>query len=108
MNLKILRNQTKKTQEEVATELKMQKQTYQNYELGKRSPDIETLLKIADYFGCSVDYLLGHQLPGVSPRQQQALSMIKMLNDTQLEVVISWCSVTLGIPYDDAKPVRPF
>ena len=30
-----------------------------NYENGKRSPDFDTLIKIADYFGASTDYLLG-------------------------------------------------
>lgn len=29
------------------------------YENGKRSPDFDTLVKIADYFGASTDYLLG-------------------------------------------------
>ena len=30
-----------------------------NYEQGKRQPDYETLIKIADFFGVSTDYLLG-------------------------------------------------
>ncbi len=29
------------------------------YEAGKRQPDYTTLSKIADYFGVSIDYLLG-------------------------------------------------
>lgn len=29
------------------------------YEHGRREPNLDTLLKLADYFGCSVDYLLG-------------------------------------------------
>lgn len=33
--------------------------TYGNYELGKRAPDYETLVKLADYFNCTTDYLLG-------------------------------------------------
>ena len=30
-----------------------------NYEQGKRKPNLEILLKIADFFSCSIDYLLG-------------------------------------------------
>lgn len=40
--------------------------TITNYERGYRKPDPETLLKLADYFGVSVDYLLGRdEVPGV-------------------------------------------
>ena len=35
----------------------MKKQTYQNYELNKRQLDISTLMKIADIFKVSLDYL---------------------------------------------------
>lgn len=46
-------------QKEIAKELKISQQAYANYENGKRQPDSEMLSKIADYFGVSVDYLLG-------------------------------------------------
>lgn len=35
-------------------------QTYANYEYGRREPDLETTSKIAELFGVSVDFLLGH------------------------------------------------
>lgn len=33
--------------------------TYNSYETGKRAPDYDMLLKFAEYFGVTVDYLLG-------------------------------------------------
>ena len=33
--------------------------TISRYEHGRREPKLDTLLKLADYFDCSVDYLLG-------------------------------------------------
>lgn len=33
--------------------------TYQNYEAGKRTPTAEILIKIADFYGVTTDYLLG-------------------------------------------------
>jgi len=33
--------------------------TISRYEHGRREPNLDTLLKLSDYFGCSVDYLLG-------------------------------------------------
>lgn len=34
-------------------------QAITNYELGNRTPDLKTLIMIADYFDVSVDYLIG-------------------------------------------------
>lgn len=31
----------------------------QNYELGKRKPEFDALIKLADYFNVSIDYLVG-------------------------------------------------
>lgn len=58
-NLKNIRKQRHKTQAEVAEILNVTVSTYGNYELGQRSPTPETLIKLAEYFGVSVDYLLG-------------------------------------------------
>ena len=43
----------------MAKEINMTQQRISAYEKGKREPDIETLKLFADYFNCSVDYLLG-------------------------------------------------
>lgn len=57
--LKLLRKQRNLTQTDVANHLKITVSAYGNYELGQRSPTPETLIKLADFFGVSVDYLLG-------------------------------------------------
>lgn len=57
MNLKNLRG--KKSQSLIAKELGITQRTFSNYESGKRQPDPEMLIKMADYFDVSVDYLLG-------------------------------------------------
>lgn len=49
----------KRTQAQMAQLLGLPRETYRNYEVGSREPTIETLLKMADFFGVSVDYLLG-------------------------------------------------
>lgn len=57
--LKKARNNTGFTQREVAKELKMSKSTIASYETGRTQPDIETLGQLADFYGVSVDWLLG-------------------------------------------------
>ncbi len=44
---------------QAAKELSLPYTTYVNYEKGVREPSSETLIKIANYFGVSVDYLIG-------------------------------------------------
>ena len=61
--LKECRQNMNKTRREVATDLDMSDGGYQNYELGNREPNYQNLIKIADYFGVSVDYLLGRDVP---------------------------------------------
>jgi len=58
--LKRLRKKTGLTQTEFATIFGFSNQRYNYYETGKREPDNETLLKFANYFNISVDYLLGN------------------------------------------------
>lgn len=61
MRLRELRNQANKTQMEVAQYLGVSRQCYNNYELNNREPNKDTLLKLAEYFDVSVDYLLGKE-----------------------------------------------
>lgn len=49
------------SQYELARRLKMNRSTLGNYEMGEREPDFETTRRLADFFGVSVDHLLGHQ-----------------------------------------------
>lgn len=69
-NLTKARKRLKKTQQEVADYLGISRQAYSNYEAGKREPDYETLLKLGEYFDCSIDYLLGKKNdPAASSRE---------------------------------------
>lgn len=45
-------------QKEVASYLNMTVATISNYEKGVHSPDLNTLIKLADFFNVSTDYLL--------------------------------------------------
>lgn len=58
MNLKNLRKENKKRQTDIANQLNIPIATYVRYENGETAPNIETLCKLADYFGVSLDYLV--------------------------------------------------
>lgn len=57
--LKQLREENGLAQKEVAAILHVSNGTMSNYENGIHSPNLDTLCAIADYYGVSVDYLLG-------------------------------------------------
>ncbi|MDE5771280.1 MAG: helix-turn-helix domain-containing protein [Ruminococcus sp.] len=57
--LKELRSKTGKSQSDVAKSIGITQQVYQNYEAGRREASYDTLIKLADFYGVSIDYLLG-------------------------------------------------
>ncbi|MDE6454312.1 MAG: helix-turn-helix domain-containing protein [Dysosmobacter sp.] len=57
--LKALRKERKLRQSDVAKLLGIGVRTYQYYEGDEHRPDYEMLIKLADFFGVSTDYLLG-------------------------------------------------
>lgn len=58
MRLKELRKQKGISQLKLAMDLSMNQNTISRYETGEREADYKTLIKIADYFNVSIDYLL--------------------------------------------------
>lgn len=54
-----LRLNKKVTQEEAAKKIGVARTTYAGYEINRSEPDIYTLVKIANYFNTSIDYLVG-------------------------------------------------
>lgn len=61
MNLKEIRTKRQLTQQAVADYIGCSSVVYSRYERGTRQPSIEMLLKLADLFGVTVDFLLGRQ-----------------------------------------------
>lgn len=59
MRLKELRKKKGMSQLRLATELNTTQNTISRYETGEREPGIDELIKIAEYFNVSVDYLIG-------------------------------------------------
>lgn len=57
--LKELREKAGLTQGRIAEILDTPVRTYGSWERGERQPDFDTLIKIADYYHVSTDYLLG-------------------------------------------------
>ena len=58
MRLRELRKQKNINQIKLAMDLETTQNTISRYETGEREADYATLIRIADYFNVSIDYLL--------------------------------------------------
>ena len=58
IGLKLIRKKKKLSQLKVAMDLSISREALSYYENGKRSPDINMLLLLSDYFDVSIDYLI--------------------------------------------------
>ena len=59
MRIKDLRKARRITQLKMAMDLNMSQNTISRYESGEREPGRAELIRIADYFHVSIDYLVG-------------------------------------------------
>ena len=67
---------------DLAPKLCLSASTLSNYAQGIREPDYDTLRRIAEKFGLSIDYLLGHAPPAVDDARQR-LTCYRSLTPSQ-------------------------
>ena len=78
VRIKEIRKKCGLTQKELGERVGVSEAAISQYESGKRRPDYEIVLRMADYFGCSVDYLLGNDSPpSTDPELDQLLEQLK-------------------------------
>ncbi len=93
--LKELRMQKGLTQTEVAARLQLSRQTYNNYESGKREPDIKTLIMLANFYGVTLDFLTSNP----------ALPSTKKAQGVKIPVL---GKVTAGIPIEAVTEILDY
>jgi transcriptional regulator with XRE-family HTH domain len=80
-----LRKEKKRTQEDVAKVIGVSRPAYTAYEKGNRTPDYGILQTLAEYFGVTTDYLLGHsddpQGTNKEEREKQKDGLMEILKD---------------------------
>ena len=107
MNLKKLRLKKGLSQQDMASKFNLSFRGYQNIEYGYSQTSYENLIKFADFFHCSVDYLLGHQtqnvlyLDSLTDEQKEAVELIKQLDDRQVLKVIGYIERIKDTPFEE-------
>lgn len=102
-HLKKLRMERNITQKMLADAIGVSQQSINKYENHNIEPDIETLVRLANYFDTSVDYLVGHweerERPGgtkLTVSELDLLDSFDRLNSTQKECILMLLRTFLG------------
>ena len=104
-NLNVLRQEKGISQQQLADVILVSQQSINKYENHNVEPDIETLIKIADFFNVSLDYLVGRtdiremvektKTSDLSDSEAYMVSRYRKLSDKQKK-----CIITLAESYE--------
>ena len=104
-NLRTLRKQAGLTMKQLGANLGMAESTVSLYENGKRSPDVQTLIRFADFFDVSLDYLLGRNEGHVSAandemtdEEKELLRIFRGLNGKGKDSILEYARERTEIP----------
>ena len=76
--LRNLRTDKDLLQIDVAMKTGIDQKTLSNYETGKTLPDADSLIKLADFYGVSIDYLVGRTDINIFSNQNIKNELLKM------------------------------
>ena len=79
VNLKLTREKNKISIKELAEAIGVKPYTISDYESSRSEPSIANLIKIANYFNVSIDFLVGNTLPSLDGYD----NIINIINDYQ-------------------------
>ena len=109
LRIRELRTENEKTQGEMAQILGISRQVYANYENEINEPPFDILIKMANFFSCSLDYLLGRaddfgnvtiyketeQLTALSHDEQKIIDVLR--KNTPMNA-IEWINMYATLP----------
>ena len=103
-NLKAVRKSKGLTQSDVAKFIGISQNNYSYWENGKVKIDNATLLKLADFFGVSVDYLLGRE-PSEEDKRIQAIGGFNVPDKYLIPIV---GQVVAGKPVESPENIEGY
>ncbi|MCP3773450.1 helix-turn-helix domain-containing protein [Paenibacillus sp. MZ04-78.2] len=101
----LLREKQALTQEELSSKINISRASLSHYEKNRREPDYETVVKIADFFKVSIDYLLGRTKDPRVVLEPEVRAFVDSLELSD-EKIIDRFSLTVDgmkLTFDEAK-----
>ena len=108
-----LRTESGLSMRQVSTQLEIPYNTYAAYEKGTKEPDISTLIKMADFFNCSVDRLLGRinrkkNNKSLQPKQYENTHVFPVKSVQIKQVIETVIPLGLGDPDDPIRDITQY
>ena len=93
MKLKELRVAERKNQTEFANLFNLTQGTYSNYENGTTEAPMKVLIDIADYYGVTLDYLVGREFKNevgyLTEHEKKLLENYRSLNEENKRILVA-------------------
>lgn len=100
--IRYCREMNKMSQKYVALSVDVSAPMVSQWESGIKQPSKENIIKLANLFGVTTDYLLGHQpaetIPAYTPEERQLLSVFRQLNTTGKNLLLASADSFLAQP----------
>lgn len=102
-NLLTLRKANHLTQDQVRVYLNVSRQAYSNYEIGTRMPDLDTLLRLSQFYHVTLDELITHNLSNTFSEQHGPYNIALnistadtlYLTDEEVQVILKYRNLDL-------------
>lgn len=112
--IKELRLNRKLTTDDVANSIGVSGSAYRNYERGERSPSFEILVKLADFYGVTTDYLLGREpepdplaMLNIKVNNQKFIDIYQELPEFQQQVLVDAMRKLSASAEEEYKKKKP-
>ena len=100
-NIKSLRKENNKTQKDLAELLCIRQNSYQRYETGETEPNITNLIKLADYYNVSIDYLVGRKwnndIGYLTPQIREFIKLGQQLDEQNLIRAMGYLTALVSV-----------
>lgn len=105
LRLKDIRKKSKMTQTDIAQILGITREAYGMYESGKRQVSIEVLDKLSEYYGLSIDYLVGRvradeTIESLTNDERQLLIKYQKLDERGKQTILSLAQIEMQLSSD--------
>lgn len=111
--LKQLRAEKKKSQGDLASLLSISRTSYCKYETDRHEPSVEYLVKLANYYDVTVDYLVGNadsrNCPTLTPQDEAEILHKYRISDNKELLIKLWSDAdTYNLSEQEANLVRSY
>lgn len=97
MELKQLRKNEKLTQKEFANKLNINIDTYKSIEQNRRKINLETLIKIADFYQVTLDYILDRKIKGIiTSEEYDFINIYRQLDNNRKQQTLGFMKSELN------------